>query len=115
MKLSGRFLAGGGEILSSSASSSPVGSHSPAAALARICSAEVAPAITEAQPGCAARPPMAISRMETPRSAPQSMSASTVSSFSSVTRCDRVAILLPTGSSLPRRTLPVSIPLASGK
>ena len=36
----------------------------PAAALALTCSGDVAPAMTDAQPGCAARPPMAISRMD---------------------------------------------------
>ena len=45
----------------SSASSSGEGSHSPAAAFARTCSGVVAPAITEATVGCAARPPIATS------------------------------------------------------
>ena len=45
----------------SSASSSGAGSHSPAAAFARTCSGVVAPAITEATVGCAARPPIATS------------------------------------------------------
>ena len=45
----------------SSASSSGEGSHSPAAAFARTCSGVVAPAITEATAGWAARPPIATS------------------------------------------------------
>ena len=87
----------------------------PAAALALSCSGDIAPAMTEAQPGCAARPPMATCRMDTSRSAPQAMSASTLSSLSSVTYPERAASRVPGGISSPRRTLPVSSPFASGK
>ena len=84
--------------------------------LERQAEAEVvAPAMTEAQPGCAARPPMAISRTDTSRCAPQAMSASTLSSLSSVTYPERAASRVPGGISSPRRTLPVSSPFASGK
>ena len=67
------------------ASWSSVGCHWPAAALARTWAAEVAPAITEEQPGWAARPPMAIWRIETPCSSPHAISDSTASSLASVT------------------------------
>lgn len=58
----------GGRIASSAARSSAVGSQSAAAALARICSGRVAPAITVATAGRAARPPIATSSRLRPRS-----------------------------------------------
>src|SRR5712691_350845 len=89
--------AGGGTILSICSRSSGAGTQSPAAALAATCPAVVAPAITQAHPGCAARPPIAISSRLTPRSAPQLISASTLSSLSSVISAVRAAIRLPAG------------------
>ncbi len=68
-----------------SASSAADGIHSDAAALALTCSALVAPAITEEQPGWAARAPIATSRIVTPCAWAQVISASTLASFSSVT------------------------------
>ena len=76
--------AGGGTIWSSSARSAADGIQSAAAALALTCSGEVAPAITEAHPGCAASAPMATSRTVSPRSAAHEISASTRSSLDSV-------------------------------
>jgi hypothetical protein len=76
---------GGGTIASIATTCSVVGSQRPAAALALTCSGEVAPAMTEEQPGWAARPPIAISSRDAPCCLPQSTSASTVSSLASVT------------------------------
>ena len=72
-------------MASISARSASVGVQSAAAALALTCSALVAPAITEEQPGWAARAPIAVSSRVTPRSCAQAISASTLASFSSVT------------------------------
>ena len=77
--------AGGGTIASIAASCSVVGSQRPAAAFALTCSGEVAPAMTEEQPGWAARAPIAISSSDTPCCLPQSIRASTLSSLASVT------------------------------
>ena len=52
----------------SAARSSSLGLHRPAATLARTCSGFVAPAITEATAGRASSPPIATSRIVTPRS-----------------------------------------------
>ena len=72
-------------MASISASSAAAGVHSAAAALALTCSALVAPAITDEQPGWAARAPIAVPRSVTPCSWAQAVSASTLASFSSVT------------------------------
>src|SRR5213079_2999284 len=53
----------------SAATSSALGSHSPARTFARTCSGFVAPAITDATAGIANNPPIATSSSETPRSA----------------------------------------------
>ncbi len=74
-----------GMILSISARSSASGAQSAAAALAWTCSAEVAPAMTEPQPGRAASAAMATSSTDLSRCCPHRASASTWSSFSSVT------------------------------
>ena len=76
--------AGPGTIRSRSASSSADGTQPAAAAFALTCSGDVAPAITDEQPGWAARPPMATSRSVTPCCCAQPASSSTLSSFSSV-------------------------------
>ena len=81
----GQREAGGGTIRSISASSSSDGIHSEAAAFAFTCSGVIAPAITDEQPGWAARPPMATSSTVSPCSSAQAISASTLASFSSVT------------------------------
>ena len=52
------------------------GIQAPAATLARTWSAEVAPAMTEATVGCAARPPMATSNMDSERSSAYRSTAS---------------------------------------
>jgi hypothetical protein len=62
-----RLAAQRGAIRSSSARSASLGCHLSAATLALICSGRVAPAITEATAGCAARPAIATSRTLTSR------------------------------------------------
>src|SRR2546426_201644 len=53
----------------SSAMSAALDAQRAAAALARTCSGRVAPAMTEATAGCAARPPIATSSSRRPRCA----------------------------------------------
>ena len=77
--------ADGGTIWSISASWSSDGIHSDAAAFALTCSGVIAPAITDEQPGWAARAPIATSRIVAPCCSAQAISASTLASFSSVT------------------------------
>ena len=72
-------------MASISASSSADGIHSAAVALALTCSGFIAPAITEEQPGCAARAPIAISSSDDAAGLPHAISASTLASFSAVT------------------------------
>src|SRR5438874_1462675 len=98
----------------SSSSSSGESSQSAAAALARTCSGFVAPAITEATAGCDASPAIASSSRECPWSDANSSSASTWSNASSVSRSEPSS-RDPAGGGSPRRYLPVSSPLASGK
>jgi very-short-patch-repair endonuclease len=62
------YLRGLGAIRSSCAKSSSLGSQRTASAFSRTCSGFVAPAITEATAGCAARPPIATSIIAIPRS-----------------------------------------------
>ena len=59
--------------------SSVEGTHSLAAAFARTCSGELAPATTVETAGSAARPPIATSMMLRPRCSANAVSASTVS------------------------------------
>src|SRR6185436_15030367 len=70
-----------GVMISSRASrSSIVGCQVPAATFAVTCSGVVAPAMTDATAGWAARPPMATSRTDTPRSAANASMRSTTAS-----------------------------------
>ena len=67
-----------------SASSAAVGRHVIAAAFALTCSGEVAPAMTEAMPGCAASHENASSRRVCPRCETNSINASTIARLRSV-------------------------------
>ena len=107
-------------ILSISAISSGVRDHELAATLAETCPADVAPAITEARAGWARRRAKASSRMVCPRCSAKLMSASTTSRLCSEnTRacCSAEVVVrrVPLRWSAPRRYLPVSRPLYSGK
>ncbi len=87
-----------GYSASSRASSSGEGSHSPAAAFARTCSGVVAPAITEATVGWAARPPIATSSGFRPRSRAKRSSASIRSHVASSTSSPCAARRVPSGA-----------------
>src|SRR2546430_11346091 len=104
-------------IASSSARSSAVGSHAPAATLAATCSGVVAPAITLATVGLAARPPIATSSRLRPRASAYAWSASTLAhgALASRSRYRSPASRVPGAGGSPRRYLPLSRPEASGK
>ena len=90
--------------------------QSPAAAFARACSAEVAPAITDATPWIEARPPIASSRIVCPRLSANASSSSTRASRSSLSRPSSAPLSrAPSGCGWPRRYFPVRSPLSSGK
>ena len=84
----------------------------PAATFARTCSGFVAPEMTELTAGIASRPPTATSSIAMPRSSAKLCSASARSHRpSGISR----PASRPSVASSPRRYLPVSRPLASGK
>src|SRR5918998_332434 len=95
--------------------SSAESSQAAAATFASTCSGRIAPAITEGMPGCDASPAMASSSSVWPCSRANASNASTRSNSSSVSWCARAAIRVPSGGASPRRNLPLSAPLASGK
>ena len=99
----------------SSARSSSLGAHSPAATFCSTWSTEVAPAITDPTVGSAASPPMATWSSETPRSAANFSIASRVSKSACSSGALCLASRVPDGAASPRRYLPVSRPRASGK
>src|SRR6202034_2141118 len=86
--------AGRATIASISVSSPAGGTQSAAAPFALTCSGEVAPAITDPHPGCAASAPIATSSTVTPCSCAHPASASTRLSFCSVTYSGRPTSLV---------------------
>src|SRR5690625_344741 len=104
----------GGEASSIATSVWASGSHRPAATFARTCSGVRAPAITEATPGWAARPPRASVSSDTPACSATRSSASIRSKSAAARRSGRLARRVPSGAGAPLRYLPVSRPEANG-
>src|SRR5215212_3495509 len=105
------------KIESTSPSSPSARSQPPAAALLLACSGDVAPAITDATAGRLSNHEKASSSIVHLRDSENSISRSTTARFRCVSSLSPLpeSRRLPAGAAWPRRYLPVSRPLASGK
>src|SRR5690606_2057383 len=111
----GATFAAGGKISSSSARSSAVGTHAPAAAFSRTCSGFVAPAITLDTCGRDSSHPNATCTSLIRRTSPNAPRRASAAHGADVRPCGCVGTKRPSSGRAPCAYLPVSRPFASGK